>query len=339
VPRLALRSRHHGIRAAAATPPSSAHVLSRGAALVMLVAFAFVQAGCATAAPQAGARVEPASAGGAAAASDLLLPVRHDAATGRVMLTIPRLGEDMLYLNTLATGLGTTAASLDRGQVGSDAVVRFERRGARVLLVQPNTAHRAVGGDDALQQSVAQSFPRSVMASCAVHSEGPAGTVVDATDFFLGDVYDVIGRLRSARLGSLRVDRDRSYIDGSSTRAFPLNTEVRAVLTYVTDDPAPDLRRVAPDGRSITIEQHHSFVRLPERPLASRAFDPRAGIFTASFFDFAQGFDSDYRRRGLVRWRLEPSDTAAYLRGERVEPVRPIVYYMDPAIPEPVGLR
>jgi hypothetical protein len=294
---------------------------------------AVVQAGCATASPQAGARVEPAAA--AAAASELLLPVRHDAATGRVMLTIPRLGEDMLYLNTLATGLGTTAASLDRGQVGSDAVVRFERRGARVLLVQPNTAHRAVGGDDALQQSVAQSFPRSVMASFAVHSEGPAGTVIDATDFFLSDVYDVIGRLRSARLGSLRVDRDRSYIDGASTSAFPLNTEIRAVLTYTTDDPAPELQRVAPDGRSITIEQHHSFVRLPERPLASRAFDPRAGVFTTSFFDFAQGFDSDYRRRGLVRWRLEPSDTAAYLRGEKVEPVRPIVYYMDPAIPEP----
>jgi hypothetical protein len=296
------------------------------AALVIMLA------GCATAAPQAAGTMQPAAA---AATSDLLLPVRHDAATGRIMLTVPRLDEDMLYLNTLATGLGTTAASLDRGQVGFDAVVRFERHGARVLLVQPNTTHRAVGGDDALQQSVAQSFPRSVMASFAVHSESPAGTVVDATDFFLSDVYDVIGRLRSARLGSLRVDRDRSYIDGASTSAFPLNTEVRSVLTYVTDDPAPDLRRVAPDGRSITMEQHHSFVRLPERPLVSRAFDPRAGIFTTSFFDFAQGFDADYRRRSIVRWRLEPSDTAAYLRGELVEPVRPIVYYMDPAIPEP----
>jgi hypothetical protein len=73
-----------------------------------------------------------------------LLPVRHDAATGRVFLTIPRLGEDMLYLNTLATGLGAAAAGLDRGQTGSEAVVRFERHGARVLLVQPNTAFRAV---------------------------------------------------------------------------------------------------------------------------------------------------------------------------------------------------
>jgi hypothetical protein len=54
-----------------------------------------------------------------------------------------------------------------------------------------------------------------------------------------------------------------------------------------------------------------------------------------SYFDFAQGFDSDYRRRGVVRWRLEPRDTAAYLRGELVEPITPIIYYMDPGIPEP----
>jgi hypothetical protein len=85
----------------------------------------------------------------------------------------------------------------------------------------------------------------------------------------------------------------------------------------------------------MTLEQHHSFVRLPEPPLAVRPFDPRAGLFSNAFFDFAQGPESDYRQRGVVRWRLEPSDTAAYLRGEKVEPVKPIIYYLDPAIPEP----
>jgi hypothetical protein len=283
---------------------------------------------------QRGSATETAAAA-QPASTELLLPLRHDAGTGRLFLTIPRMNEDMLYLNTLATGLGTTTASLDRGQVGTEAVVRFERRGSRVLLVQPNTAHRATGGDDALQRSVAESFPRSIVASFAVQSEGPGGVTVDATDFLLSDVYDVAGRLRAARLGTVRVDRERSYVDRGSTRAFPRNTEIRSVLTYVTDDPAPELRRLAPEGRAITMEQHHSFMRLPERPLPVRAFDPRAGVFTMSFFDFARGFDSDYRQRGIARWRLEPRDTAAYLRGEKVEPVTPIVYYLDPAIPEP----
>ncbi len=284
------------------------------------------------------ARSAPAAApnpAAAPAAESQLLPVRYDATSGKVFLTVRRLGEEMLYLNTLATGLGSAAAGLDRGQVGTDAVVRFERHGARVFLIRTNTEHRATGGDSALRRSVEESFPRSVLASFPVQNEGPAGLVVDATDFFLSDVYDVVGRIRNARMGTVRIDRERSFVDRESTRAFPLNTEIRSVLSYVTDDPHPELRRHAPDGRTISLQQHHSFVRLPESGLAIREFDPRAGIFSSSFFDFAQGFQSDYRQRGLVRWRLEPSDPAAYARGERVEPVKPIVYYLDPGIPEP----
>ena len=264
-----------------------------------------------------------------------LLPLRYDATTGKVSLTIPRLGERLLYLNTLATGVGSTAAGLDRGQLGDNAIVRFERRGARVYLIRENTAAVAHTDNEALRRSVEESFPSSVLASFAVQREGPGGIVVDATDFFLSDVYDVIGTLRGARLGSPRLDRERSFIDPDNTKSFPVNTEVRSVLTFTTDDPAFALRQVAPDARTIAIEQHHSFLRLPDPPLARRPYDPRSGLFTNDFFDFAQPFSSDYRQRAVARWRLEPSDTAAYLRGEKVEPVKPIVYYIDAGIPEP----
>ena len=262
-----------------------------------------------------------------------MLPVRRDPATGKVFLTITRPGEEMLYLNTLAAGLG--AMGLDRGQLGAEALVRFERQGARVLLVQQNTSHVAVGGDSALRRSVEESFPQSVMASFPIASESSDGIVVDATEFFLSDVFNVAGRIRQARNGSVRIDRERSFIDDAHTKSFPENTEVRAVLSYVTDDPGPLLRQHAPDGRSVTLEQHHSFVMLPANPLPIREYDPRAGLFERGFFDFAQGFSGAYRQRGVVRWRLEPTDTAAYLRGELVRPVKPIIYYLDPAIPEP----
>jgi hypothetical protein len=261
--------------------------------------------------------------------------VRYDAATGKLFLTVRRLNEEMLYLNTLATGLGSSSPLLDRGQTGNSAVVRFVRRGPRVLLVQRNTTARAVTADSALRRTVEESFPESVLGSFAVQSEGPAGVVVDATEFFASDVYDVAGQLRAAQVGTVRVDRERSFIDPERTRAFPMNTEIRAVLSYVADAPGAQLRQLVPEGRSFTLAQHHAFVRLPEAPLAVRAFDPRAGLIANPFFDFAQGLEGDYRQRGILRWRLEPSDTAAYLRGEKVEPVRPIVYYMDPGIPEP----
>lgn len=277
----------------------------------------------------------PTQSAAAAPADGSLLPVRYDAAAGKVFLTIPRMGEELLYLNTLATGLGAQWVGLDRGEVGTNALVRFERHGARVYLVRANTGYVALTESEALRRSAAESFPRSVLASFAVQTTGPGGVVVDATDFFLSDAFDVIGRIRRAQWGTVRLDRERSFIDASGTRSYPLNTEVRAVLTFTSEDPHIELRRVTPDARTITMEQHHSFVRLPEPPLAIRPFDPRAGLFSNTYFDFAQGFESDYRQRGVVRWRLEPSDTAAYLRGEKVEPVRPIVYYLDPAIPEP----
>src|SRR5687768_14767069 len=212
---------------------------------------AAIAAGCATAAPPV--QSPPAAAPAAAPAETGLLPLRYDAATGKVFLTIPRLGERLLYLNTLATGVGATAAGLDRGQLGDNAIVRFERRGARVYLIRENTAVLARTDNPALQRSVEESFPSSVLASFAVQRDGPGGTVVDATDFFLSDVYDVIGSLRGARLGSVRLDRERSFIDPANTRSFPENTEIRSVLTYSTDDPNFVLRQVAPDARTIAI--------------------------------------------------------------------------------------
>jgi hypothetical protein len=300
---------------------------ANGAALVAVL----LVAGCA--APAARSAAAPAAAR-AADTAEHLLPVRYDAATGRALLSV-RPGEDLLYLNTLAGGLGTTSPLLDRGQVGDQAIVRFERHGGRVLLIRQNTTHRALSGDAALRRSVEESFPRSVIAAFPVQRQEGERLVVDATDFLLSDVYDVIGRVRAAGLGTLRLDRDRSFVDADRTRSFAGNTEVRATLTFAADAPHAELRRHAPDGRSVSLELHHSFLALPEPAMPPREFHPQAGIFANQFFDFAQPFDADYRRRQLVRWRLEPSDTAAYLRGELVEPVRPIVYHLDPAIPEP----
>jgi hypothetical protein len=293
-----------------------------------------ILAGCASGArAPAPSAAAPTNLASPAAAGDVMLPVRYDNTTGKLFLTIRRLGEEMLYLNTLAAGVGVFG--LDRGQVGDEALVRFERHGARVHLVQANTAHRAVGGDSALRRSVEESFPQSVLAAFPIVSEGGGGIVVDGTDFFLSDVFNVAASLRGPRNAAARIDRDRSAIIGPNTKAFPANTEIRAALTYVADDPGPEIRGMTPDPRTIGLQQHHSFVRLPGRPLAVRPHDPRAGLFANSPFDFARGFQGDYRRPGVVRWRLEPSDTAAYLRGELVTPVNPIVYYLDPAIPEP----
>src|SRR5690606_654296 len=265
------------------------------------------------------------------------LTVHFDPATGALLLEIPeeRLGRDFLYVTNLATGLGSARAfNLDRGASESQGVVRLERHGERVMLIRGNAEVTASGGDAALRRAT-ESFPVSVLAALPVVAQEQGRVLVEATDFVLGDTWGVAGTLRSYDLGSIELDRERSYVSGDFTGSYPRNTEVRAVLTFAAEEPSGELRRHAPDGRSITVEQHHSFVSLPDEPLPSRPYDPRTANSSATLEDYGEGFDGDYRRRAVARWRLVPSDPEAYLRGELVEPVEPIVYYLDPALPEP----
>ncbi|MGH7482143.1 MAG: DUF5117 domain-containing protein, partial [Longimicrobiales bacterium] len=262
---------------------------------------------------------------------DGLFPLHYDASTGKLYLEVARFGEEFLYLSSLATGLGSAELGLDRGTIGDNAVVRFERHGPSVFLIRTHPRFRAITENEALERSVAESFALSVIGAFPVVAEGEAGRVlVDATEFFLTDMFGA-----GERLGNYDVDRDRSAIWLARTKAFPENTEVEALLTFAGDDPGPEVRRHAPDARSVTLREHHSFVKLPDDGYEPRAFDPRIGLFAVEFYDFSQPLEEGYERRWINRHRLIPSDTAAWRAGEPVEPVEPIIYYLDPGFPEP----
>lgn len=270
------------------------------------------------------------------AQADHLLPVHYDRETGRILLDIHETGTPMIYTNTLAGGVGTTSPLLDRGQTGINALVHFERHGTRVLLVQDNTDHRSLDPSVASQRAVAESFPRSVLAAMEIEEEAGGLLRVDATDFLLSDVFGVRERLRQADVVSqVQLDPRRSVVEERFTGSYPGNSEIRVTLTFDLQEASSTLARHLPDARSLSIQQHHSFIALPDEDYTPREFHPRAGIFPHAFFDFSLPLDSDYRQRWISRWRLVPSDPEAYLAGERVEPETPIVYHLDPAIPEP----
>jgi len=268
-------------------------------------------------------------------ADDLLLPVHFDPAEGTVLLEIREPGRPLIYTNSLATGLGATSPLLDRADTGQSALVVFERQGPRVLLIRENPAFQALTGNDALVRSVRESFPRSVLASFSIKEERDGILVVDATEFFLSDIHGIGARLQQTGHGNPSLDRERSYVLAESTRAFARNSEVRVALTFAVAEPGSAIVRHAPDGRSVTFEQQHSFLALPDDDYRPRDFHPRAGVFPHVFHDFSQPHDQDYQRRWIWRWRLMPSDPERYLAGELVDPVEPIVFYLDPAIPEP----
>ncbi len=274
-----------------------------------------------------------------------LLPLHWDATAGRLYLEIPRLNaaghsQDYLWTNSLPYGTGSNDLGLDRGQTSPGKIVRFERTGPKVLLVEPNQAFRSSATDPAEILSITQSFPVSVLAGFTVAGTGPDGAVlVDATDLFLRDVHGVSETLARLQQGAYRVDPARSTFDLTSTKAFPKNTEVDAMLTFVTEAAGGGRRGgsyvadVAPDPHALTLHEHQSFLELPPPGFTPRRFDPRAGYFPSSWRDYSAPLSGSLDQQFIIRHRLIKKDPACT---RSCEAVAPIQYYVDNGAPEPI---
>ena len=267
---------------------------------------------------------------------DGFLPLNWDAKAGKLYLEIPHLDTDILYSHSLPYGTGSNDLGLDRGQVSEGRIVRFERTGPKVLLVQPNQAFRSTSTDAAEQLSVRQSFPESVLFGFKVEAEDPSGAVlVDATDFYLRDAHNVAEILARLKQGSFKLDTSRSTIAPNATRAFPRNTEVEAILTFTSDDPSKGefVNNVTPDPHALTVRERQSFIELPGPGFTSRRFDPRAGYFSTSWRDYTAPLGSPLDQQFITRHRLIKKDPACKTN---CEPVAPIQYYVDRGAPEPI---
>jgi hypothetical protein len=120
-----------------------------------------------------------------------LLPLDWDEVAGKLYLEIPALNVDLLYVDTLPYGVGSNDLGLDRGQMSEPRIVRFERFGPKVLLVEANERFRTSSVDPAERLALRQSFPESILAAFTVVAQTQAdaaksgAVLVDATDFFL----------------------------------------------------------------------------------------------------------------------------------------------------------
>lgn len=259
-------------------------------------------------------------------------PIYWDDKAGKIWLEIDKFDTEFLYVNSLPAGIGSNDIGLDRGQIGDSRIVKFERTGPRVLLIQPNYSYRAVTGDAMERRSVEQSFAQSVLWGFDAVAEEGGHVLVDATPFYLSDAHRVTQALQQAKQGAFHVDATRSALYLPQTRNFPKNTEVEATLTFVGDNPGAFVREVTPNPESITVREHHSFVQLPGPGYQPRAFDPRSGFIDTSYFDYSTPLSEPIVKRFVIRHRLKKKDPAAAVSA----PVEPITYYLDPGAPEPI---
>ena len=259
-------------------------------------------------------------------------PVYWDAKAGKLWLEIERFDQEFLYLESLPAGVGSNDIGLDRGQVGGARVVRFERSGPKILLVQSNYDFRSLNGDADERRSVEESFARSVLWGFQAEAEEGGRVLVDASSFFVRDAHGVVEAMRQAKQGTFRFDAARSAIYLPMTKNFPRNTEVEATITLAGEMPGPLVQEVTPTADSVSVREHQSFVALPEPGYQPRKFDPRSGFFGHEFMDFSAPLGDPVKRRWIVRHRLEKKDPAAAVS----DPVKPVVYYLDRGAPEPV---
>lgn len=255
-----------------------------------------------------------------------------DDSEGKIFLEIDKLGTELLYVNSLAAGMGSNDIGLDRGQLGNTRIVVFDRVGPRVLMRQPNYSYRATSDNPLERKSVEEAFAQSVIWGFTVVAEEDGKVLIDATEFLLRDAHGVSETLRRTNQGNFSVDRSRTaiYLPGSFN--FPKNTELEAIITFTGSGAGAWARSVTPSNDAITVRMHHSFVELPDDGYKPRKLDPRSGYFGISFQDYSAPIGGDFIQRYIVRHRLEKKDPSA----EISEAVKPIVYYLDNGTPEPV---
>jgi len=259
-------------------------------------------------------------------------PLYYDAKAGKLYLEIEHFSSEFLYVDSLPAGVGSNDIGLDRGQLGGSRIVKFERSGPKVLMVQPNYGFRATSENPKERASVEEAFATSVIFGFTVEAEENGHVLVDATQFYLRDAHHVPEALTRAKQGTFRLDPARSALYMARTKNFPLNTEVEATLTFAGEQPGRYVRDVVPSPESITVREHHSFVALPDNDYSPRTFDPRAGYNGQSYFDFGTPVSEPLQKRVIARHRLRKKDPMAAMS----DPVKPIVYYLDPGTPEPI---
>ena len=241
------------------------------------------------------------------------------------------LEKDMLWVSRIAqlpNGLG--GGFVNAGSKTNQQVVHWTRFQNKVLLKIKSYTNVA-DSTKAISNSVrVNNYEPTLYAfDIKAFNKDSTAAVIDVTKLFTADVKAISGL--SARLRKqykvTKLDASRSFIN--SMKSFPLNIEVKQDMTYDASEPPS-----AESAQSISLQMNQSMILLPEEPMQPRLYDPRVGFFTVSQYDYGSPALKADQKTYIRRWKLEPKDPEAYARGELVEPVKPIVYYLDPGTPE-----
>ncbi len=291
--------------------------------------------------PPQGGRGGP---GAAAAPRPYAQVITAAAKTSKGIFTIHRVN-DTLYFEIPKTEMGkdyllvtqlkkTTLGAGYGGDPVGNRMLRWQLRGNRVLLEQVN--YNVISSDptNPVASAVEDSNNPAIIRAFNVAAFSPAGDpIIDVTSLYTTEIAEMSAR---RAVGGRGFDQSRSFIEKAVV--YPLNLNVEVTQTYTTPldsgaaagggrgGAAPAGMR----GNSGTVLTFYSMIKLPEQPMMPRLFDERVGYFTNSTTDFGTAEHKSVTRTYIARYRLEKKDPNAAIS----DPVKPIVYYVDPATPK-----
>lgn len=256
----------------------------------------------------------------------------YEPSSDKILLEVDKIDYEFLYVPSLSSGIGSNDIGLDRGQLGRERIVKFIKRGNKLLLIEPNSYYRSSSNNQNEIRSIEQAFAKSILYGFEIKDHQNDIFTIDFTPFLLEDRHGVAERLRRTGQGNYSVNKSSSAIELSNTKGFPNNIEFESLLTFSGKSEGKWIQSVAPDSNNVTVIQHHSFVKLPDDNYKPRSFDPRSGAISVSYMDYSSPIDEKILKKNIIRHRLEKK----FPENEKSEAIRPIVYYLDPGTPEPI---
>ena len=237
------------------------------------------------------------------------------------------LGKELLVVTRFAQLPANYSGYLNAGSKTAEHVVQFEKNGSKILLKEVSYTNIA-DDEDPISVSVKENNFKPILGAFEIKNSEKDKYLIDVTSYFMSDSpgFNIIRSYEKTNYKIGSVDKKRSFID--SAKSFPQNTEILHTLTFSAGK-APRENRT----NTFSFQINHSIISLPENPMKIRYEDERVGWFTIEKINYSSEKLKSDNYNIVRRWRLEPSDIQAYNRGELVEPIKPITYYLDPGTP------
>ena len=237
------------------------------------------------------------------------------------------LNKELLVVTRLAQLPGNYAGYLNAGSKTAEHVIQFEKNSNKILIREVSYTNISEK-DDPISNSVSVNNFKPIIAAFEIKNKENDRFLIDVTSYFMSDSpgFNIIRSYEKDNYKIGGVDKKRSFID--SARSFPMNTEILHTLTFSASKVPRENRT-----KTLSFQVNHSIIALPEDQMPIRYEDERVGWFTINKINYSSEKLKSDSYNIVRRWRLEPSDLEAYNRGELVEPIKPIIYYLDPGTP------